>query len=169
MKTGKFHYAWVILIACCLLQVAGVGVMSNTSASFITAVCSDKELPFVNEAYQKSYTAKADELTASGVEAASVQSQAAAYADKHYITDATPNFAMYMVLQGIVTGLTIFFVNKILKKFDIRAILLVGTIVTVGTFALMSTFTQLWQWYAAGIVLGMGMPTTEAPRPAEVQ
>lgn len=155
MKTGKLHYAWIILIACCLLQVAGIGVMSNTSASFITAVCSDRNLEFVEGAYKTAYDTKYDELVAGGAQTSQAEEQAAAYAEKQYITNATPNFAMYMVLQGIVTGLTIFFVNKILKKFDIRAILLVGTIVTVGTFALMSTFTQLWQWYAAGIVLGI--------------
>ena len=155
MKTKKFHYAWVILIACCMLQVAGIGIMSNTSASFITAVCSDKDLSFVNEAYEKSYTAKYDELVAGGVDATSAQTQATTHAEKQYVTDATPNFAMYMVLQGIVTGFTIFFVNKLLSKFDIRVILLAGTIVIVSIYALMSTFTQLWQWYIAGSVLGM--------------
>ena len=66
MKTRKFHYAWVILIACCMLQVAGIGILSNTSASFITAVCSDRDLSFVNDAYEKSYTVKYDELVADG-------------------------------------------------------------------------------------------------------
>ncbi|HZK39536.1 MAG TPA: MFS transporter [Clostridia bacterium] len=155
MKTRKFHYAWVILIACCMLQVAGIGILSNTSASFITAVCSDRDLSFVNDAYEKSYTVKYDELVADGTGAASAQILAEEYAEKHYITDATPNFAMYMLLQGIVAGLTFFFVNKILKKFDIRVILFTGTIVIVSIFALMSRFTQLWQWYAAGAVLGM--------------
>jgi|GEM_PF-3505724 len=155
MKTGRFHYAWVILIACCLLQVAGIGITSNTSASFITAVCSDRNLEFVEDAYQKGYDAKLDELVKSGVTETDAKTQAKEYAEKQYVTNATPNFALYMVLQGIVVGVTIFFVNKILKKFDIRYILLAGTIVVSGTFALMSTFTQLWQWYAAGIVLGI--------------
>lgn len=155
MKTGKLHYAWIILVACCMLQVAGIGIMSTTSSSFITAVCSDKNLTFVNAAYQKVYDTKYDELVKGGTDTAEAKTQATAYAEKQYITTATPNFSLYMVLQGLITGVTLFFVNKLLKKFDVRVILLAGTIITVGTFALMSTFTQLLQWYGAGIVLGI--------------
>lgn len=155
MKTGKSHYAWVILIACCLLQVAGIGIMSTTSSSFITAVCSDKNLEFVDKAYQKDYSEEYDKLVKSGTNTADAKTKATAYAEKEYIETATTSFAAYMLLQGVVTGITLIFVNKIIKKFDIRAVLLVGTIVTVGTFALMSTFTKLSQWYLAGIVLGI--------------
>lgn len=155
MKTKKFHYAWIILIACSLLSVAGIGIMSNTSSSFITAVCSDRNLSFVEDAYQKDLATKQAELIKSGTNEADAKTQATEYAGMHYIATAATPFSMYMVLQGIIAGITFFFVNKLLKKFDIRPILLVGTIVVVGTFALMSTFTQLWQWYLAGIVLGM--------------
>lgn len=155
MKTKKFHYAWIILIACSLLSVAGIGIMSNTSSSFITAVCSDRSLSFVEDAYQKDLTTKQAELIKSGTNEADAKTQATEYAGMHYIATAATPFSLYMVLQGIIAGITFFFVNKLLKKFDIRPILLVGTIVVVGTFALMATFTQLWQWYIAGAVLGM--------------
>ena len=40
-KKQKLHYAWLILIACCMMQGAGLGLVSNCSGVFYTPVCND--------------------------------------------------------------------------------------------------------------------------------
>ncbi len=40
-KNQKFHYAWLILIACCMMQGAGLGLISNCSGVFYSPVCDD--------------------------------------------------------------------------------------------------------------------------------
>lgn len=40
-KDGKLHYAWLILIACCMMQGAGLGLISNCAGVFYSPVCSD--------------------------------------------------------------------------------------------------------------------------------
>lgn len=40
-KSGKLHYAWLILIACCMMQGAGLGLVSNCAGVFFSPVCSD--------------------------------------------------------------------------------------------------------------------------------
>lgn len=40
-RKGGFHYAWVILAACCLLQSAITGVVQNGRGIFYNPVCSD--------------------------------------------------------------------------------------------------------------------------------
>jgi len=33
-KNTKFHYAWLILITCCMMQGAGLGLISNCAGVF---------------------------------------------------------------------------------------------------------------------------------------
>lgn len=40
-KSRKFHYAWLILIACCMMQGAGLGLISNCAGVFYSPVCKD--------------------------------------------------------------------------------------------------------------------------------
>lgn len=40
-KKQKIHYAWLILIACCTMQGAGLGLVSNCAGVYYSAVCSD--------------------------------------------------------------------------------------------------------------------------------
>ena len=37
----RFHYAWVILIACCLMQSAILGIVQNARGVFYNVVCTD--------------------------------------------------------------------------------------------------------------------------------
>mgnify|MGYP003290942711 CR=1 FL=1 len=37
----KMHYAWLILIACCMMQGAGLGLISNCAGVFFSPVCND--------------------------------------------------------------------------------------------------------------------------------
>lgn len=40
-KDRKFHYAWLILITCCMMQGAGLGLVSNCAGVFFSPVCKD--------------------------------------------------------------------------------------------------------------------------------
>lgn len=40
-KKQKIHYAWLILIACCMMQGAGLGLISNCAGVFFSPVCND--------------------------------------------------------------------------------------------------------------------------------
>ena len=40
-KSQKMHYAWLILIACCMMQGAGLGLISNCAGVFFSPVCND--------------------------------------------------------------------------------------------------------------------------------
>ncbi len=40
-KKQKLHYAWLILIACCMMQGAGLGLVSNCAGVFFSPVCDD--------------------------------------------------------------------------------------------------------------------------------
>ena len=40
-KKQKMHYAWLILIACCMIQGAGLGLISNCAGVFFSPVCDD--------------------------------------------------------------------------------------------------------------------------------
>ncbi|MBQ7797308.1 MAG: MFS transporter [Lachnospiraceae bacterium] len=40
-KKQKMHYAWLILIACCMMQGAGLGLISNCAGVFFSPVCDD--------------------------------------------------------------------------------------------------------------------------------
>ena len=68
-KTQKIHYAWFILIACCMMQGAGLGLISNCAGVFFSPVCNDlgfemgkftlfKTLSTVSQALALPYVAK---------------------------------------------------------------------------------------------------------------
>ena len=40
-KKQNLHYAWLILIACCMMQGAGLGLISNCAGVFFSPVCND--------------------------------------------------------------------------------------------------------------------------------
>ncbi len=64
-------------------------------------------------------------------------------------------FSLYLTFYFIATTFTYPFVAKFLPKWDFRAFLS-GCVVVLGiTWALMGSFNELWQFYAAGVVLGI--------------
>ena len=40
-KKQKLHHAWLILIACCMMQGAGLGLISNCAGVFYSPVCNE--------------------------------------------------------------------------------------------------------------------------------
>ncbi|MDL2293392.1 MFS transporter [Ruminococcaceae bacterium OttesenSCG-928-D13] len=48
MEKKKFHYAWVILIGCCLLSFIQMGLITNTNSLFIPFILQDVGLSMTN-------------------------------------------------------------------------------------------------------------------------
>lgn len=107
----KIHYAWFILAACCMMQGAGLGLVSNCAGVFYSPVCQDL-----------------------GFEMG--------------------KFTVYRMLFSISSAFAMPVVAKSFRKMDIRVVISVATLVMGGCSIAMGTFTELWQWYAAGIIQG---------------
>lgn len=41
MKEKKLHYAWLILISCCIMQGVGIGIISNCAGIYYTPICEE--------------------------------------------------------------------------------------------------------------------------------
>ncbi len=64
-------------------------------------------------------------------------------------------FSLYLTFYFIATTFTYPFVAKFLPKWNFRAFLS-GCVIVLGvTWALMGSFSELWQFYVAGVVLGI--------------
>ena len=64
-------------------------------------------------------------------------------------------------LRGILGLFSIAMLNKVLTRVNIRVLTSSCLIVTVICMILTSTFTQLWQWFAIGAVMGIVSPVIQ--------
>lgn len=110
-KNQKVHYAWLILIACCMMQGAGLGLISNCAGVFFSPVCNDL-----------------------GFEMG--------------------KFTLFRTLFTMAQALTLPYVAKLFRKYDVRVIISAATVIMGGISILQGTFTSLWQFYAFGIIQG---------------
>lgn len=110
-KKQRFHYAWLILAACCMMQGAGLGLVSNCAGVFFTPVCEDL-----------------------GFEMG--------------------KFTLFRTLFTVSQALTMPFVAKWFKKYDVRLIVSAAAIVMGGIHMMQGFFTELWQFYVFGIIQG---------------
>jgi MFS family permease len=67
-------------------------------------------------------------------------------------------FTFYYALRGIFLVASMTMLNKLLQKIEARLLLSVCFAVQLLCTALMGTFTQVWQWYVAGAVMGAFLP-----------
>ena len=105
------HYAWLILIACCMMQGAGLGLISNCAGVFFSPVCNDL-----------------------GFEMG--------------------KFTLFRTLFTMAQALTLPYVAKLFRKYDVRVIISAATVIMGGISILQGTFTSLWQFYVLGIIQG---------------
>ena len=63
-------------------------------------------------------------------------------------------FTFYYGLRGIFLVISLTMLNKWLERFDIRILLSSCFLIQLICTALMGTFNAVWQWYAAGAVMG---------------
>lgn len=107
----NIHYAWLILITCCMMQGSGLGLISNCAGVFYSPVSQ-----------------------ALGVELG--------------------KFSFHRTLATMCQALVIPFVAKAFRKYDVRILVSVATVVMGGSSIMMSTFTELWQFYLFGALQG---------------
>ncbi|MEI3230963.1 MAG: MFS transporter [Gordonibacter pamelaeae] len=46
--------------------------------------------------------------------------------------------------------------GKVLHRFDMRVVCTAAAVATSGGFMAMSFYTELWQWYVSGVLIGFG-------------
>lgn len=64
--------------------------------------------------------------------------------------------ALYVTVYFFVTTFTYPFVARILPKYNVNIVLSVAVLICVVAMALMSTYTEVWQWYISGAMYGIG-------------
>lgn len=64
-------------------------------------------------------------------------------------------FTLYRMLYSISSALVLPFVAKSFQKLDVRAVISAAAVVFGVSNMAMGTFTELWQWYAAGMIQGI--------------
>lgn len=64
--------------------------------------------------------------------------------------------AMYVTVYFFVTTFTYPFVARILPKYNINVVLSLAVLIVCVAMGLMSTYTNVWQWYFSGALYGVG-------------
>lgn len=67
------------------------------------------------------------------------------------------SFMLYFTIQGLCMTAVLPIVGKLLSKVSMKVLVSGGMVACALAFASMSQFNAVWQWYAAGAVLGVGM------------
>ena len=111
-KKSGMHYAWKILISCCLINMSALGV-TNTNGLFYNAVSSDLGI-------------------------------------------LMSKLLIHTVFQGAASALTLLAVDKVYKKYPLKMILLVSSLLFNVSQMVMAAFSHVWQFCAAGVVCGIG-------------
>lgn len=74
--------------------------------------------------------------------------------------------SFYKTVAGLSSCILLPFVGKVLYRFDTRVTLSASALIMAVCTAMMGTFDQLWQWYAAAFLLGIAsamLLTTSEP------
>ncbi len=77
-----------------------------------------------------------------------------------YLQVSRATLAIYMTIQGLAIMVALPFAGKLMDKFDVRVLLSVAVILIGATLMAMSAFNAIWQWYVAGVTLGVGIAFT---------
>ena len=111
-KRSKIHYAWKILISCCLINMSALGV-TNTNGLYYSAVSSDLGI-LISE------------------------------------------LSVHTVFQGIASALTLLIVDRVYKKYPLKPVLLISSVLFHGSQMAMAALNHVWQFCIAGVVCGIG-------------
>ena len=68
----------------------------------------------------------------------------------------TAPFALYITVLYLTMTITSPLAGKLIQKMDIRIILTVSAALVGIGFILMSMYTEIWQFYISGVLLGLG-------------
>ena len=111
-KKSRMHYAWKILISCCLINMSALGV-TNTNGLYYNAVSSDLGI-------------------------------------------LMSELLIHTVFQGVTSALTLLIVDKVYKKYPLKTVLLVSSLLFNVPQMLMAAFSHVWQFCIAAVVCGIG-------------
>ncbi|MDD7368864.1 MAG: MFS transporter [Berryella intestinalis] len=64
--------------------------------------------------------------------------------------------SFYMTIVYLFEVILSPFMGKILRKFDMRIVCTLAACATSGGYMAMSFYTELWQWYVSGALIGFG-------------
>lgn len=67
------------------------------------------------------------------------------------------SFTMYFSILNLFQMITLPFAGKVMSRVDLRIVLSACVIVCGATYLAMSQFVQVWQFYIAGALLGVGI------------
>lgn len=68
---------------------------------------------------------------------------------------ATPDYAWWITCYAFGMAFSQLYVGKLWLKLNTPFMLTGSFLVCIGALALMGTYTELWQWYASGVVIGL--------------
>lgn len=68
----------------------------------------------------------------------------------------TAPFALYITVLYLTMTVVSPMAGKLIQKMDIRIILSVSAALVGIAFILMSIYTEIWQFYISGVLLGLG-------------
>ncbi len=75
------------------------------------------------------------------------------------------SFMLYLTIQGFCMAAAMPVMGRLLPKLNIRLVVTVGMLLAAGSYAVMGQFTEVWQWYVAGPVLGVAATVFILPTP----
>ncbi len=73
-----------------------------------------------------------------------------------YFQVSTPEFTLYFSILNIAMMIMLPIAGKLMSKLDLRAVLSACAAIDGVTYLAMSQFSAVWQFYVAGVLLGIG-------------
>ncbi len=70
---------------------------------------------------------------------------------------ASSQFTFFITLVYLIGGIAAPFAGNLLQKFDLRIVLSVSVLLVAAGLLGCSFWTQIWQFYASGVVIGFGV------------
>lgn len=113
VKSGGFHYAFLICIFCMLVNTTCVAMTYGASGIFYTHVIADLDV-------------------------------------------GLGNFTLYMTLSLLASTIMLAVGGSFLEKYSARAVLSISVAMVGIGYIIMSFGTALWNFYLAGIIIGVG-------------
>lgn len=74
----------------------------------------------------------------------------------HYLGVDIFQVSFYMTIVYLFEVILSPVMGKVLQKFDMRIVCTIAAVATSGGYMAMSTYTELWQWYVSGALIGFG-------------
>ena len=78
------------------------------------------------------------------------------------------SFMLYMTIQGFCMAISLPIAGRLLPRINVRILVSGGVLAAAFAYGSMGLFTQVWQWYIAGSVLGLAAFVFILPAPVMI-